>query len=128
MWAALTRVLQGNNQIGDDGAWGLGEGLKVNSSLLELFLVRHLFFVLDLFVSGALQVEGGEGVGCTHACAAEQEPNRGRRCQRVGRGAESQQQPAVARSCKAFCFLLLILICCGGDGGRGRGGCATSAS
>ncbi len=62
-WAALTRVLQDNNEIGDDGARGLGEGLKVNSSLRELLLVRH------------------------------------------------------------FVFLILILICCGGDAGRGRGGC-----
>ena len=70
-WAALTRVLQDSNQIGDDGARGLGEGLKVNSSLQGLYLVRHFeFLTYDLF--GALQGEGGEGVGCTHACAAEQ--------------------------------------------------------
>ena len=46
VWAALTRVLQGNNQIGDDGAGGLGEGLKVNSSLQYLLLVRHFVFFL----------------------------------------------------------------------------------
>ncbi len=63
-------MLQDDNQIGDDGAVGLGEGLKVNSSLQELRLVRHFVFVLDLFVAGAMQGEGGEGVGCTHACAA----------------------------------------------------------
>ena len=65
-------MLQDNNQIGNDGARGLGEGLKVNSSLQSINLVRHFVFALDLFVAGALQVEGGEGVGCTHACAAEQ--------------------------------------------------------
>jgi hypothetical protein len=64
-------VLQRCNQIGDDGAKGLGEGLKVNSSLRELFLVRHFVFDIDLFVAGAMQGEGGEGEGCTHACAAE---------------------------------------------------------
>jgi hypothetical protein len=35
--AALTRVLQERNRIGDAGAAGLGEGLKVNSSLQMLF-------------------------------------------------------------------------------------------
>ncbi len=33
-------MLQGGNQIGDAGAAGLGEGLKVNSSLRYLGLVR----------------------------------------------------------------------------------------
>ena len=69
-WAAPTRVLQDNNQIGNDGARGLCEGLKVNSSLKGLWLVRLSVFDIYLFVAGALQVEGGEGVGCTHACAA----------------------------------------------------------
>jgi hypothetical protein len=54
-------VLQRYNQIGDDGAKGLGEGLKVNSSLRELDLVRHFVFDVDLFVAGAMQGEGGEG-------------------------------------------------------------------
>ena len=54
-------MLQRNNQIGDDGAGGLGEGLKVNSSLQELHLVRHFVFVIDLIVAGAMQGEGGEG-------------------------------------------------------------------
>ncbi len=35
--AALRRVLQERNRIGDAGAAGLGEGLKVNSSLQMLF-------------------------------------------------------------------------------------------
>ena len=64
---ALTRVLQENNQVGDIGACALGEGLKVNSSLQELHLVRlffgHVFFWADLG-------RRGECVGCTHACAA----------------------------------------------------------
>jgi hypothetical protein len=54
-------VLQDDNQIGDVGAVGLGEGLKVNSSMQRLELVRHFVFVLDLFVAGAMQGEGGEG-------------------------------------------------------------------
>jgi hypothetical protein len=65
-------VLQENNRIGDGGAGGLGEGLKVNSNLQTLSLVRHFVFVLDLFVAGAMQGEGVEGEGCTHVCAAEQ--------------------------------------------------------
>jgi hypothetical protein len=65
-------VLQSRNPIWDDGAKGLGEGLKVNSSLLTLDLVRHFVFDVDLFVAGAMQGEGGEGEGCTHACAAAQ--------------------------------------------------------
>ena len=43
----VTRVLQGGNQIGDRGAEMIGEGLKVNSSLQWLHLVRLRFdFVL----------------------------------------------------------------------------------
>ena len=45
----LTRVLQDGNFIGDDGARGLGEGLKVNSSLQQLVLVS-LFFGVSLFM------------------------------------------------------------------------------
>ncbi len=48
----LTRGMQGNNQVGDAGALGLGEGLKMNSSLQMLNLVSDsclclfpLFFV-----------------------------------------------------------------------------------
>ncbi len=47
--AGLTRVLQDGNLIGDDGARGLGEGLKVNSSLQQLVLVS-LFFGVSLFM------------------------------------------------------------------------------
>ncbi len=53
-------MLQGNNQIGDDGGRGLGEGLKLNSSLQDLLLVRHFGVVLDFVVAGAMQGEGGE--------------------------------------------------------------------
>ena len=43
----VTRVLQYANQIGDRGAEMIGEGLKVNSNLLYLYLVRLGFdFVL----------------------------------------------------------------------------------
>jgi len=41
----VTRVLQDGNQIGDRGAEMIGEGLKVNSSLRYLHLVRRLFAV-----------------------------------------------------------------------------------
>jgi len=37
----VTRVLQDRNQIGDRGAEMIGEGLKLNSSLWGLRLVRH---------------------------------------------------------------------------------------
>ncbi len=56
-------MLQFNNQIGDDGARGLGEGLNLNSSLRSLLLVRHLFFHIDLFIAGVMQGEGVEGGG-----------------------------------------------------------------
>jgi hypothetical protein len=39
-------VLQENSQVGDDGARGLGEGLRVNSSLLQITLVSFLFFLV----------------------------------------------------------------------------------
>ena len=43
----VTHVLQGRNQIGDGGAEMIVEGLKVNSSLRGLYLVRLGFdFVL----------------------------------------------------------------------------------
>ena len=45
----LTRGLQGGNHVGDAGACGLGLGLKVNSSLLELNLVRD-FMIYDGFL------------------------------------------------------------------------------
>ncbi len=51
-WAALTRVLQEHTQIGDDGAVGLGEGLKVNGSLQTLGLVRHFVFFYLLCLLG----------------------------------------------------------------------------
>ena len=41
MLLGVTRVLQGGNQIGDGGSAMIGEGLKVNSSLRWLHLVRH---------------------------------------------------------------------------------------
>jgi hypothetical protein len=56
----VTRVLQDKNQISDAGAAGLGEGLKVNSSLQGLALVR--LFDYCLFFVGAIRGEGGERV------------------------------------------------------------------
>ena len=56
----MTRVLQDGNQISDAGAAGLGEGLKVNSSLQTLVLVR--LFDYCLFFVGAMRGEGGESV------------------------------------------------------------------
>ena len=48
---ALTGLLQDGNCIGERGAEMIAEGLKVNSSLLELFLVRQFYhhIVLDVF-------------------------------------------------------------------------------
>ena len=40
MLLSVTHLLQTGNQIGDRGAEMIGEGLKVNSSLRELNLVR----------------------------------------------------------------------------------------
>ncbi len=56
----MTRVLQVGNQISDAGAAGLGEGLKVNSTLQGLYLVR--LFDYCLFFVGAMQGEGVERV------------------------------------------------------------------
>jgi hypothetical protein len=71
-WASLTRVLQINNQIGDDGARGLGEGLKLNSSLKELNLVGYFVFLIDLFVVGcdARKGMGGGGLHLRVCCRA----------------------------------------------------------
>jgi hypothetical protein len=57
--AALTRVLQEANEIGDAGAAGLGEGLKVNSSLQKLHLVRLVIFVCGWFVVLLLRERAG---------------------------------------------------------------------
>jgi hypothetical protein len=45
----MTRDLQDDNKVGDAGACGLGEGLKTNSSLKTLSLVRKPFFVSAFF-------------------------------------------------------------------------------
>ena len=45
----LTRVLQDSNRIGDIGAVALGEGLKFNTSLLDLNIVRVFPIVVVLF-------------------------------------------------------------------------------
>ncbi len=46
--------LQDHNQVGDAGAYGLGEGLKVNSSLEELNLVSGLLHFLFYFLCGPI--------------------------------------------------------------------------
>jgi hypothetical protein len=46
-------VLQRENRISDAGAAGLGEGMKVNSSLQGLYLVR--LFDYCLFFVGAMR-------------------------------------------------------------------------
>jgi hypothetical protein len=45
----MTRVVQLKNNVGDAGACGLGLGLKANSSLLELNLVRD-FMICYIFL------------------------------------------------------------------------------
>jgi hypothetical protein len=55
----VTRVLQNYNQISDAGAAGLGEGLKVNSSLHWLSLVR--LFDYCLFLLGRCGERAGRG-------------------------------------------------------------------
>ena len=46
MLLGVTHVLQDGNQIGDRGAEMIGEGLKVNSRLRELHLVRPCFILI----------------------------------------------------------------------------------
>ncbi len=41
----MTRGLQYNNQVTDAGVIGLGKGLKCNTSLQTLHIVRHTSFV-----------------------------------------------------------------------------------
>ena len=55
-------MLQEYNQIGDVGAEGLGEGLKVNSCLQTLFLVRHFVFLsLNCLLWGRCREREGRG-------------------------------------------------------------------
>ena len=62
----VTHVLQNGNEIGDRGAEMMGEGLKVNSSIRELYLVRLIFcFVLSYDCCWVVDGEGGEGLGCS---------------------------------------------------------------
>ena len=55
----VTRVLQDGNQIGDTGAEMIGEGLKVNSSLQWLHLVRLRFDFVLLVVAGVVMERVG---------------------------------------------------------------------
>ena len=50
----MTRVVQLKNNVGDAGAFGLGLGLKANSSLLELNLVRDFMIYYIFFDAFAL--------------------------------------------------------------------------
>ncbi len=45
----LIHALQGYNKVGDLGACGLGEGLKVNNTLQMLNLVSDLFLFVFFF-------------------------------------------------------------------------------
>ncbi len=64
-------MLQVDNGIGDRGAEMIGEGLKVNRKLLELYLVRRLDDCFVLF-SPAIDGEGWDGVGCIYrSCFAD---------------------------------------------------------
>lgn len=103
--AAVTCALQNKNPIEDDGAALLGEILEVNTSLQELYLVRILqeFFVQFFFFEGHVGCVG-EGVDCCDVYVAVEMSNRRLRSFWAGKGAESQQQPAGARSCEAFSF------------------------
>ena len=42
----MMRVSQQQNQVGDSGAFGLGEGLKVNGCLTKLYLVSSFIHLL----------------------------------------------------------------------------------
>ena len=70
----MTRVLQDGNQIGDRGAEIIGEGLKVNSSLQKLYLVRLVIFICVCIVVLLLRERaGGESAEVSrvvhaHAC------------------------------------------------------------
>ena len=55
----VTHVLQDGNRIGDRGAEMIGEGLKVNSSLQWLHLVRLVFFVFCVDCCWGLDGEVG---------------------------------------------------------------------
>ncbi len=59
MVLALTHELQRFNKIGDQGAVSIGDGLKVNSSLLELYLVRLVIFICVCIVVLLLRERAG---------------------------------------------------------------------
>ncbi len=74
-FAALMRLLQAGNQIKHAGACGLGDGLKVNSSLQLLTLVR-LFSPQFLVVAGVVQTNNWMGVNCAQICDLARKSNR----------------------------------------------------
>ncbi len=55
----MTHELQDKNEIGDQGALSIGEGLKVNSSLQKLYLVRLVIFICVWFVVLLLRERAG---------------------------------------------------------------------
>ena len=58
-------MLQIGNNIGDQGAVSIGEGLKVNSSLQILELVRLVIFICDCIVVLLLRErQGGSVLQC----------------------------------------------------------------
>jgi hypothetical protein len=65
MLLGVTHVLQNGNQIGDRGAEMISEGLKVNSSLMYLYLVRLVLLVCVLNCCWGDDGEGGDGHGCS---------------------------------------------------------------
>ncbi len=66
----MTHELQDVSQIGDQGALSIGEGLKVNSSLRILHLVRLVIFVCVCIVVLLLRERAGGGVCCSVACCS----------------------------------------------------------
>ncbi len=71
--AALTRVLQDRTGIGDAGAAGLAEGLKVNSSLPGLSLVRLFLFFVCFCGGDAGRGRGGGGLHSRVCCRTRME-------------------------------------------------------
>ena len=58
------------NQIGDEGAKAIGESLKVNTSLTELYLhftrnkqMRSSYFFDNFIIHNKIEDEGGKAIG-----------------------------------------------------------------
>lgn len=97
--ASHARIGKSNNNIGDNGAAGLVDGLKTNSTLQGLYLVSS--------VGVCVMFRGEQVVGLIRlACwpVLGWKYLRRRRCTNHCRGAKSQPQSASAVSCKSLCF------------------------